>query len=67
MNAPGRPRQPPRNTTDAPAEADDLAGRVGYPPEGSAIADAFSSFETLPEEWRKPQPKCIRRLPPYEF
>ncbi|KAG1905314.1 uncharacterized protein F5891DRAFT_1008756 [Suillus fuscotomentosus] len=70
-NAPGRrhPRQPPRdpqNSTGAPAEVQDLADRVGYPPEGSVIADEFSFIGT-PEEWRKPQPKCIRRLPPYGF
>ncbi|KAG2037651.1 hypothetical protein BDR03DRAFT_919576 [Suillus americanus] len=49
MNAPRPPRQTPRNTTDAPAEVDDLADRRST------------------EEWRNPRPKCIRRLPPYEF
>jgi hypothetical protein len=63
MNVPGRRRQPPRNATDA----DDLADRVGYPPEDSAIADAFFFFDTPTEEWKRPQPKCIRRLPPYAF
>ncbi|KAG1779206.1 hypothetical protein EV702DRAFT_1091068 [Suillus placidus] len=54
----------PRNITDAP---DDLADRVGHLPEGSAIADAFFFIGTPTEEWRKPQPKCIRRFSPYQF
>ncbi|KAG2145278.1 uncharacterized protein EDB93DRAFT_1087255 [Suillus bovinus] len=56
-SAPGprHPRQPPRdprNTTDAPAEVDYLSDEV---------------VQTPMEEWRKPQPKCIRRLSPYGF
>ncbi|KAG2116130.1 hypothetical protein DEU56DRAFT_748451 [Suillus clintonianus] len=57
---PRHPRPPPRepwNTTDAP-EPDHLADRVGPPPEGPT---------TPTEEWRKPQPKCIRRIQPYTF
>ncbi|KAG1733654.1 uncharacterized protein EDB91DRAFT_1148692 [Suillus paluster] len=68
-NAPG-PRHPPprnpRNTTDAP-EGDYLANRVKPPPEGQAIADALFYLGTPAEDWRKPQPKCIRRLQPYGF
>ncbi|KAG1779213.1 hypothetical protein EV702DRAFT_1195713 [Suillus placidus] len=68
-----RPRHPrlplwdPRNTMDALEEVDYLADRVGHPSEGSAIADAFGFIGTPTEEWRKPQPKCIRRLSPYGF
>ncbi|KAG2145288.1 uncharacterized protein EDB93DRAFT_512028 [Suillus bovinus] len=67
---PMHPRQPPRdppNITDAPAEGDYLADRVGHPLEGSAIADAFLFTGTPVEEWRRPQPRCIRRLSPYGF
>ncbi|KAG2060803.1 hypothetical protein BDR06DRAFT_947288 [Suillus hirtellus] len=62
---PHPPPQDPRNSTDAPAEVQDLH-RVGYPPEGSVVAEPFVFIGT-PEEWRRPQPKCIRRLWPYEF
>ncbi|KAG2366998.1 hypothetical protein BDR07DRAFT_1273059 [Suillus spraguei] len=34
---------------------------------GPAYPHAFVSFETPMEEWRKPQPMCIRRLAPYGF
>ncbi|KIK40115.1 hypothetical protein CY34DRAFT_13942 [Suillus luteus UH-Slu-Lm8-n1] len=57
----------PRNTTDAPAEMDHLADRVGHPPEDPAVADAFFFIGTPTEEWRKPHPKCIRLIAPYEF
>ncbi|KAG1876766.1 hypothetical protein C8R48DRAFT_591191 [Suillus tomentosus] len=62
-----QPPQDPQNTTDAPAEVNRLADQVGHPPEGSAIADAFSSIGTPMEEWKRPQPKCVRRLPPLQF
>ncbi|KAG1750191.1 hypothetical protein EDB19DRAFT_1629309 [Suillus lakei] len=67
---PRHPRPPPRdprNTTDAPAEAHHPVDRVGHPPEGVAIADALVFVGTPTEEWRKPQPKCIRRISPYGF
>jgi hypothetical protein len=66
-NAP-RPRHPlppppptpwdPRNITDTQCPAD----RVGPPPKIEDI-----SFEDPTEEWRRPQPKCIRRVSPYGF
>ncbi|KAG2060807.1 hypothetical protein BDR06DRAFT_385928 [Suillus hirtellus] len=62
-----QPPQDPQNATDAPAEVNRLADQVGHPPEGSAIADAFSSIGTPMEEWKRPQPKCVRRLPPLQF
>ncbi|KAG1905312.1 uncharacterized protein F5891DRAFT_1183250 [Suillus fuscotomentosus] len=61
------PPQDPQNTTDALAEVNHLADQVGHPPEGSAIADTFSSIGTPMEEWKRPQPKCVRRLPPLQF
>ncbi|KAG1742245.1 uncharacterized protein EDB91DRAFT_303028 [Suillus paluster] len=64
------PEDPPprysRNTTDAP-EAKYLADQVRPPPEGQAIANAILFLSTPAEDWRKPQPKCIRRLQPYRF
>ncbi|KAG1750192.1 hypothetical protein EDB19DRAFT_96388 [Suillus lakei] len=57
------PPRDPRNTTDA-SETDYLADRVEPPPE---IVDPFFLFEAPTEEWRKPEPKCIRRLFPYGF
>ncbi|KAG2064919.1 hypothetical protein BDR04DRAFT_1177184 [Suillus decipiens] len=60
-----RPPRDPRNAMGAPAEVNDLVDRCCEPP--LTIQDAFVSFETPMEEWRKPQPKCIRRLAPYGF
>ncbi|KAG2063190.1 hypothetical protein BDR04DRAFT_1235567 [Suillus decipiens] len=60
-----RPPREPRNATDASAEVNDLADRCCEPP--LTIQDAFVPFETPMEEWRKPQPKCIRRFAPYGF
>ncbi|KAG0709017.1 hypothetical protein DFH29DRAFT_842848 [Suillus ampliporus] len=71
FNAP-RPKRPhsppqyPRNLTDAP-EAKYFADRVEPPSEGQAIANAIFFLGTPAEDWRKPQPKCIRRLQPYGF
>ncbi|KAG2093518.1 uncharacterized protein F5147DRAFT_779321 [Suillus discolor] len=63
---PRPPPQDPRNSTDAPAEVQDLADRIRRPPKCPVIADPFVFIETS-EEWKKPQPKCIRRLWPYEL
>ncbi|KAG2093517.1 uncharacterized protein F5147DRAFT_421444 [Suillus discolor] len=64
---PGQPPQDPQNATGAPAEVQDLADQVRYPSESPVIADEFFFIGTPTEEWRRPQPKCIRRLPPYEL
>ncbi|KAG0694806.1 hypothetical protein DFH29DRAFT_1006016 [Suillus ampliporus] len=60
------PPRNPRNINDAP-EAKYLTDLVGPPPEGPAVADALFFLGTPAEDWRKPQPKCIRRLQPYRF
>ncbi|KAG1821194.1 uncharacterized protein BJ212DRAFT_1338201 [Suillus subaureus] len=59
-----RPRRPPpRNLNDA-LEAKSLADRAEPPPYGLVIADS-PFFYVTPEDLRKPQPRCIRRLQPY--
>ncbi|KAG2093514.1 uncharacterized protein F5147DRAFT_840458 [Suillus discolor] len=57
---------PPHQSPRDPAEVKNLADLVEHPPEGSASADGFFFIRIPTEEWRKPQPKCIRRLLPYE-
>ncbi|KAG0698834.1 hypothetical protein DFH29DRAFT_877699 [Suillus ampliporus] len=64
-NPPPPPRYP-QNATDAP-EAKYFVDRVGLPPEGQAVSDAIFFLAAPVEDWRKPQPKCIRRLLPYGF
>ncbi|KAG1779228.1 hypothetical protein EV702DRAFT_127389 [Suillus placidus] len=60
-----RPRRhPPQNLDDA-LEAKSFADQVGPPPEGQAIAESPFFHVTLEEDFRKPQPRCIRRLQPY--
>ncbi|KAG2145287.1 uncharacterized protein EDB93DRAFT_512040 [Suillus bovinus] len=49
---PWPPHHPPGNLQNTLAEVDYLADRVG---------------QTQAEDWRKPQPRCIRRLPQYGF
>ncbi|KAG0696715.1 hypothetical protein DFH29DRAFT_185228 [Suillus ampliporus] len=72
INAPRRrdlppPPRYPQNTTDTP-EAKYFVDRVRpAPSEGQAVVDALFFLAVPAEDWRTPQPKCIRRLQPYGF
>ncbi|KAG1750210.1 hypothetical protein EDB19DRAFT_97392 [Suillus lakei] len=57
---------PPQNLTDA-SETKYRADRVGPPTKGLDIADAHFSSVTPPEDLRRPQPRCIRRLQPHDL
>ncbi|KAG1870645.1 hypothetical protein DFJ58DRAFT_742175 [Suillus subalutaceus] len=57
---PPPPSWDPQNIMDT-SEGDYLT----EPP--AKIEDPFFVFEAPTEAWRKPQPKCIRRLSPYRF
>ncbi|KAG2037650.1 hypothetical protein BDR03DRAFT_1010499 [Suillus americanus] len=70
-NAP-RPKHPPPPPPPPPswdpqniADASEVDYLTEPPPETED--PFFLSFEAPTEEWRKPQPKCIRRLSPYGF
>ncbi|KAG2153941.1 hypothetical protein DEU56DRAFT_951549 [Suillus clintonianus] len=58
INAPRPERPSPRNPENYAPEEQYFADHVESPPE----------YPTVPtEDWRQPQPKCIRRLQPYGF
>lgn len=63
---PPPPPPPPPPTWD-PQNITDVSEAKYLTESTPEIEDAFFFFEAPTEVWRKPQPKCIRRLMPYGF